>query len=213
VKDVEDIAGLSPGSSRAAQSLAERWVAENGDYLLRYAIARVRCRETAEDLVQEAFVAAWKSRNRFAGGSSEKTWLCAILRRKIADYFRSSRDDSRSVDVTELADLESQQFSSGWLGAAHWHIPVAPHPWKKPDESMEQAEFWETLDLCVNKLPDTAARVFLLREVEEFSSQQICETLRIQQSHLFVLLYRARLALRRCIELHWFRRSHSPVKR
>jgi RNA polymerase sigma-70 factor, ECF subfamily len=179
---------------------AEAWVSEHGDYLFRHALARVRKRETAEDLVQETFVAAWKSRSSFAGRSSERTWLYGILRKKIADHFRSLRPRLSLEDLRELATLETEQF-----GSVHWRITAAPRRWKNPAEALEEAEFWEMLGRCIGKLPDVTASVFLLREVEEWSSDEICKHLGIKRSNLFVLLYRARLALRRCLELHWFR--------
>src|ERR1043165_4614142 len=131
----------------AVRLTPEEWVTQHGDYLFSHALARVGNREAAEDLVQETFVAGWKSRSKYAGRASERTWLFRILRNKIADYFRSLSKESQFTDLDSLADLELRQFRSGWFGAGHWHISVAPRPWKNPIESLDQQEFWEALYL------------------------------------------------------------------
>lgn len=183
----------------------ERWVESHGDFLFRQALARVRQRETAEDLVQETFLAAWQSRQRFAGRASEKTWLLGILRNKIVDHYRRLGRENDLSDMETLAELEEKQFHSGWLGGAHWDTSVAPRNWSRPEQSLEQSEFWSALHECTRKLPGKIARVFMLRDVEEWASERICHELRIKPSHLFVMLHRARLALRRCLEVSWFK--------
>jgi hypothetical protein len=72
---------------------------------------------------------------------------------------------------------------------------------------MHRAEFWETFRDCLSKLPVRVADVFMLREIEEMDSAQICEALRISSNHLWVTLHRARMALRECLEINWFKRQ------
>lgn len=66
----------------------ERWVAEHGDVLFQFALARARNATVAEDLVQETFLVAWKARQNFAGQAAEQSWLIGILKHKIVDHIR-----------------------------------------------------------------------------------------------------------------------------
>jgi len=201
------IATAEPGSLEApVRTLSpDEWVHQHGDYLFRQALIRTDRPELAEDLVQETFLAAWKSAPRFAGRASERTWLLSILRHKIADHYRRHERDFETIDTEELARLEEQQFRQGGLGGGSWQSPVAPRKWTGIEPSLEQAEFWKVLHECTQKLPASTARVFLLREVDEWSTDAICRELQIKPQNLFVMLHRARLALRRCLELNWFR--------
>lgn len=183
----------------------EEWVARHGDCLFRHALARVSRQETAQDLVQETFLAAWQSAHRFAGRASERSWLLGILRNKIADHYRARRTEIAYEDADEMAGLEEQQFSRARQGTRPWNPGNYPADWGDARASLEQAEFWETLHECVHKLPEKTARVFFLRELDGCECDAICRELDIKSSHLFVLLHRARLALRRCLELRWFK--------
>ena len=186
----------------------ERWVEEHCDVLYRYALVRVSNPDTARDLVQEAFLAAWRSAERFAGNASERTWLMRILRNKIVDHYRKRRPEFSAEGINELAELEAKQFVQSGLHRGGWTSLGSPGNWKDAAERMEDAEFWEVVHRCVGKLPGNAAQVFLMREVEGDSTDEICSTLNISRNHLGVLLHRARLALRRCLELSWFLDGH-----
>jgi len=188
----------------------DEWVHQCGDCLFRHARARVGQEEVARDLVQDVFVAAWKSRDQFAGRSSEKNWLMRILRNKIVDYYRQRRVEPEIAETDELRDLEAEQFHSGWNGT-HWHKGAAPKSWAHPRQSLERLEFWKVVYECASKLPRTTAQAFLLRETDGMASEEICRELKIKPSHFFVLVHRARLALRRCLELNWFRNERSTV--
>jgi RNA polymerase sigma-70 factor (ECF subfamily) len=189
----------------------EAWVATHGDYLFHHALARTGRPDVAEDIVQETFLAAWQAAHRFAGRASERTWLLSILRNKIADHYRNQRTEIDSRDVEALARLEEMQFTRHWPGGNAWNSGNAPHQWPDATKSLESVEFWETLHRCAHKLPEQTARAFLLREVDGLETEVICRELKIKPSHLFVMLHRARLALRRCLELNWFRdrKTHS----
>jgi len=203
------LASDAPVRAARPQIDPEEWVTNHGDYLFRHALARTGLQEAAEDLVQETFLAAWQSAHRFAGRASERTWLLSILRNKIADHYRKQRPEIGSRDVEALARMEEQQFTQNWLGGSPWNSGSVPAAWSDARQCLEQAEFWETLHECTHKLPEKTAHVFLLRELDGWESSAICRELKIKPAHLFVMLHRARLALRRCLELHWFHdRSH-----
>lgn len=180
-----------------------RWVEDHGDCLFRYALARVRAREVAEDLVQDTLLAAVRTQDRFAGSSSERSWLVGILKHKIVDHYRKRGRETTFTDLDFLRDEFSRKFDeAGW-----WIHERGPHAWEESaDAAMRRDEFWQTLRNCLDGLPARAATVFALREMEEVPSREICETLNVSESNLWVMLHRARMALRECLEVHWFDR-------
>jgi len=185
---------------------AEAWVDRYGDFLFRQAFARVGRREVAEDLVQEVFLAAWKAREQYAGRASEKTWLMEILRHKIADYYRRRAPEVELGGGADLEEFERSQFEDGGWKGAHWGTGTAPRAWMLPWQNLERSEFWQAVGHCTEHMPPKVAQVFVLRDVDELETEEICSQLGIKTAHLFVLLHRARLAMRRCLELNWFRR-------
>jgi RNA polymerase sigma-70 factor (TIGR02943 family) len=182
----------------------DRWVDDHGDCLYRYALVRVRTPEVAQDLVQEAFLAALRSSEKFAGRSSERSWLCGILKNKIIDYYRKLGRETCFTDMESLADAFSEKFvSEGW-----WVHANGPKDWKpEPDVIAHRSEFWRTMNQCLDKLPDRIAKVFVLREIEELSTKEVCKTLTISETNLGVMLYRSRMALRECLEMNWFKKG------
>ena len=194
---------IAPMGSRP-QANPERWVDEHGDPLFRYALVRVRRREVAEDLVQETLLSAMRSREKFAGQSSERSWLFGILKHKINDYFREFGRETSFTDLESLAD----EFSEKFVPEGYWVHVKGPKEWKpEPDEVMHRAEFWQTMRNCLDKLPERIANVFMLREMEEVESKEICSMLSISEGNLWVMLHRARMALRECLEINWFNRE------
>ena len=181
----------------------ENWVDEHGDYLYRYALLRVRHHQVAEDLVQETLLAAVRTRANFRGSSSERSWLYGILKNKIFDYFRKLVQEVSFTDLDFLEDEMSHKFID-----QGWNHEVGPAQWKpEPEAALNRKEFWKTFRSCLDKLPVRIADVFVLREIEQIDTAQICETLRISQNNLWVMLHRARMALRECLELNWFERK------
>jgi RNA polymerase sigma-70 factor, ECF subfamily len=194
---------IAPMRGRA-QANPERWVDEHGDPLFRYALVRVRRREVAEDLVQETLLSAMRSREKFAGQSSERSWLFGILKHKINDYFRELGRETSFTDLESLAD----EFSEKFVPEGYWVHVKGPKEWKpEPDEVMHRAEFWQTMRNCLDKLPERIANVFTLREMDEVESKEICSMLSISEGNLWVMLHRARMALRECLEINWFNRE------
>lgn len=182
----------------------EEWVEQHGDYLFRCALLRVRDRVVAEDLVQETFLAALQARDRFAGQSSERSWMVGILKHKIVDRFRK---DIRERPAEDQAALEQGPEDDGSFdGDGHWKLDqTVPMDWPDhPGRVLERKQFWEALGRCVGKLPPNMAQVFTLREVDEVESDAICEMLNISSSNLWVLLHRARKHLRQCLEANFF---------
>jgi RNA polymerase sigma-70 factor (ECF subfamily) len=181
----------------------ERWVDEHGDYLFHYALSRLRDPLKAEDLVQDALLAALRGIDRYQGRSTERTWLTGILKNKLLDYFRKVGRETSFTDLEFYAEEEEWTFENQ-LFPDHWNDGPAPGDWNGMDGAMDREEFWRVFHQCAGKLPERVSRVFLLREVDQIPSDEICGTLSISAANLWVMLHRARLALRRCLEIHWF---------
>jgi RNA polymerase sigma-70 factor (ECF subfamily) len=186
--------------SSAAITDPESWVDQHGDYLFRYALMRVRDPKIAEDLVQETFLAALRSKERFSGRSSERTWFTGILKHKIIDQFRKS---SREQPISDLGSEDDTNIERLFDEKGHWKI--GPERWDTdPTKAHEQEEFWHTFQGCMQNLPVRIADAFSLRELEGLETEEICTTLDISKSNLWVMLHRARLQLRECLETNWF---------
>lgn len=176
------------------------WVDRYGDALFRFAYQRVREVDIAEDLVQETFLAAMRAKDRFKGNSSEKTWLYGILKHKIIDHFRRKKHDRSDIDIEEFAEATDKFFSDD----GKWRIQ--PTSWNiNPVDAYEQKEFMDAFYQCLSEMPRRLADAFVYREVDGLSTEEICKVLDITPSNCWVILYRARMLLRRCIEINWTR--------
>ena len=195
--------------SPARLSDPERWVEEHGDYLFKFALARLRDVTKAEDVVQETFLAALKGGQSFAGRSAEKSWLVGILKHKIMDYFRKAGRETSFTDLEFYSDEESDRFipdglfKGGWIHGAGRDL--GPMEWSSdPGASLDSQAFWKAYHDCSSKMPKNVAAVFTMREVDGVESKEICTLLDISENNLWVMLHRARMALRRCLETNWF---------
>ena len=173
-------------------------------YLLRYATARLRDGVQAEEVVQEALLAALAGIDSFSGQSTLRTWLTAILKFKIIDLQRNLvRDRAHFVSAGSGDDSADH----GWLDrlfddTGHWRSQFAD--WPKPDQALEQKEFFQAFEQCLDKLPKAAGRVFFKREVMGADTDEICKEEGISSSNCWVMLHRARVSLRECLERNWF---------
>lgn len=170
-------------------------VEEERAYLLRYARLQLRDGHAAEDAVQETLLAALAGEAGFAGRSNLRTWLTGILKHKIVDVLRRlSREAPLTEDESELDSLFDER--------GHWRDP--PSGWEDPDALLEQKEFLAALERCLAGLPQKSARAFMMREHLGCETEEICKELSITPTHCWVLLYRARMALRECLQESWF---------
>ena len=163
-------------------------------YLLRYARLQLRDRNAAEDAVQETLVAALAGEAGFGGRSNLRTWLTGILKHKIIDAIRKG---GRETHIESDEHLEALFDAAG-----HWKS--FPAEWDNPDRSLEQKQFFAALEMCLEGLPEKTARAFLMREHMGLEADEICKELDVTPTHYWVLLYRARMALRKCLEMNWF---------
>jgi RNA polymerase sigma-70 factor (TIGR02943 family) len=176
-----------------------RWVAEHGGCLYGYALTRVRAPEVAKDLVQETFLVGIRSLEKFAGRSSERSWLVGILKNKIVDYWRTAHREMSFSDIEFRADQGSESFDG------HSNCLNVADQWgSKAEEMPHKTEFWQIVRDCLSKLPRRHSVVFTLREIDSMSTKEICRTLSISEANLWVILHRARAVLRKSLERNWF---------
>ncbi len=196
-----DCLGTKPGSPT-------RWLEEHGDVLYRMALVRTGNPALSEDLVQETLLSAWKSRDQFAGRSTERTWLAAILKRKIIDHFRRSW---RQITMNSDEPAEDEDFVRDGEFAGRWKPEMAPSDWgDNPEQLLQQRQLGQVLTRCIRSLPESLARVFVVREIDGLSTEEICQEFALSPSNVWALLSRARLRLRRCLEKSGFEPSVQP---
>jgi RNA polymerase sigma-70 factor, ECF subfamily len=169
-------------------------------YLLRVAILQLRNNEAAEDVVQDTLVAALQGAQGFAGRSSVKTWLTGILKHKIVDVIRKKTREPAFAALDDECQIED--FDALFDATGHWENP--PADWGNPEADLSRQQFLTIMDFCLDKLPPNTARVFMMREVLDLEGDEICKELAITSTNLWVILYRARIALRQCLEQNWF---------
>ena len=166
--------------------------------LLRYARSQLRNDAWAEDAVSETLLAALEKPQSFAGQSQLKTWLVGILKHKVIDQLRRHSRECTIFTGDDDTDIDEMLFAAD----GHWH--EAPQDWGNPEQSLGQRQFFEVLEQCMEKLPATQGRVFMMREWLELGTEEICKELSITSTNLWVMLHRARLRLRGCLQQGWF---------
>mgnify|MGYP001405737074 CR=1 FL=1 len=173
------------------------WLNEYGDELVRFATFRVKNQEIAEDLVQDTFLSAFKSYDSYKGEASVKTWLFAILKNKIFDYYKK---DLKKSEITDCIDDKDPSFNSFGI----WKVYV-PNWAKSPNEQLENKELIEVFNNCKDKLKKDQAKVFTMKYLDGIDSEEICKVLDITKSNYWIILHRTRMQLRKCIEDNWFK--------
>ena len=178
-----------------------QWPDRYGDELYRFALSRISNADAAEELVQDTFLSALNGLASFRAEASERTWLFVILRRKIIDHYRrQARTNHVSLDeLSEAGPTEAEFFNPD---NGHWAGHQAPVSWLNADAALEQQELHDILQRCQQRLTPQQGAVFALRFVEELSAEEICQELGLTAANYWVIVHRAKLQLRRCLEKH-----------
>lgn len=179
----------------------ESELAKLQQYLLRFAKLQLRNDCMAEDVVSETMLAVLEKPDSFEGRSSLRTYATGILKFKIIDVLRKR---GREVHIEPLDEQSMDDaFDALFLQNGHWREP--PPVWQQPERALEQSQFFEVLQLCVDRLPAKIGRVFMMREWLERETEDICRELGITANNCGVMLYRARIQMRECLDGDWFR--------
>ncbi|MCA6216679.1 sigma-70 family RNA polymerase sigma factor [Ideonella sp. B7] len=167
--------------------------------LMRYAHSQLRNEAWAEDAVSDTLLAALERPQAFAGQSQLKTWLVGILKHKLVDQLRRHAREATVLQADDAEDLDALLFDE----TGHWR--ETPADWQgHPEALLGQQQFLQVLDACMEHLPPVQGRVFLMRVWLELDTEEICQELAITAANLWVLLHRARLRLRDCLQTRWF---------
>jgi len=196
--------GPPPGGAPATTTslLADPvFLADLRRQMLKFAVLQLGDPHLAEDAVQEALVGALKNARSFAGRAAIKTWVFAILKNKIIDQLRLRITDNKRL---AYPDAEESNDPDPFDDRGIWQAEERPHVWRDPEGSIEQQQFWRVFEACLEHLPTEQGRIFMMREFVEMESHEICAAVGITVSNLHVILYRARLRLRACLEDTWF---------
>ncbi len=176
----------------------EKWVDRYADYLFNYTVARVGDSEIAKDLVSETFLAALNSAKNFKGESAERTWLIAILKRKVIDHYRKINSNKGKAEV-RMGYGTDAEIDGDWLAeqVADPHSSFA-------NNALENEELGVAIHECIAKLPKKQALVFKMKTIQDLSTEEICNELQINPSNLWVMIHRSRTALMDCLNQNWF---------
>jgi RNA polymerase sigma-70 factor (ECF subfamily) len=193
----------------ARSTLADpAFVAEVRRQMLRFARLQLGDDALAEDTVQEALVGALTNARAFGGRAAVRTWMFAILKHKIADVLRvrQRRAESSLVTGEDGDDPVEALFDA----RGHWRPAERPAVWGDPEGAMRSEQFWRIFEACLDHLPAQQARVFMMREFVGLETADICLAAGVTVTNLNVLLHRARLHLRECLENRWFAAGQAP---
>jgi RNA polymerase sigma-70 factor (TIGR02943 family) len=177
-----------------------QWVAAHADYLYAFAITRINDEELAKDLVQETFLAALEKAAYFEGKSSERTWLTAILKNKIIDVYRKKSSGLKNIEARETEQEDNSFFEDD----GHWVAEHGPKEFGIEDKDhIINKEFELVMQRCMQKLPVLWKAVFTMKHIEDEATDTICTELKVSASNFWVIIHRAKLNLRACLQKNW----------
>ena len=181
------------------QVIFRQWVNEHADTMFRYALRCLGEESVCKDLLQESFLAAWRNLDRYRGEASVKNWLFVILKSKIADHLRKGHSKV-SMDTIRDEHNDNTFFDQ----QDHWRKGMYPKQWSVDfNNTVETKEFYKIFQACSKKLKELQNTVFVMKYVDDLDSEEICKTLSLSSANYWVLIHRAKVQLRACIEKNW----------
>lgn len=187
--------------NQAIRANPQKWMELYGDLLYQYTLPRVSDPSVAEDLVQETFLSALKGLKGYKGEASEKNWLFTILKNKIIDYYRKKGTEQAVNSMPDLKVVEDDWFNED----GRWAEDKIPKDWQVFDNPAERKEIQKIINWCKDHLKSLQQHVFVLKYMEDLDSDEICKVLNISSSNYWVLIHRARLQMRDCVEKYWLK--------
>lgn len=178
-----------------------KWLSLYGNLLYQYVLPRVNDRVIAEDLVQETFLSALKGLDGYKGEASEKNWLFTILKNKIIDHYRKKATEQAVMSMPDLNGAEDEWFTE----EGGWVENKMPKDWHAAESPVERKEIQKIINWCKDHLKELQQHVFTLKYMEDLDSAEICKVLNISPSNYWVIIHRARLQMRDCVEKNWLK--------
>ena len=189
----------APKNPKVPVTPPDKWVDQYGDYLYGFAMSRLRNAELAHDCVQDTFLAGIKALDRFDGSRDIKFWLRGIMRKKIVEQIRKTvREHKVDIDSEDETLLESFWFKYSGIATTN------PDPWQfNPRKYYDNTEFWAVFEDCIETVKNPAREAFILRVLEDQSTEEVCKVMDVTPNYLWVLLHRAREQLKVALEAKW----------
>jgi RNA polymerase sigma-70 factor (TIGR02943 family) len=184
------------------KTVLEDWVNQFSDELYSWAFYKTSSKETAEDLVQDTFLAAFNKIDSFQGRSQPKTWLFAILNNKLIDYYRrSAKTTKQTFSLTEKSGFE---LSEGLFNKnENWDNMEIKSIWTQEEELLDNPEFNSLMLGCMDELPKKWKSALTSKYLSEKKADEICQELEISQSNYWQIVHRSKLLMKKCLELKW----------
>ena len=181
-------------NSENADKKVNEWIKKYSTPFFNYVYKRIPDKTSAKEILQETFIAAWKSCDNFKNKANEKTWLFAILKNKIVDHYR----------IQSRLKTNLPNSSNFFDDLDHWTVKASPVQWHEAAASLNRKEFYGVLEKCKNKLTTIQQVTFSMKYIDEYEADFICKVLKITASNYWVILHRTKLQLRSCLEKNWF---------
>ncbi|MEZ7515828.1 sigma-70 family RNA polymerase sigma factor [Flavobacterium frigidarium] len=189
-------------SKQKDTNILENWVSQFSDELFSWAFYKTSSKETAEDLVQETFLSAYRKLANFEGKSQPKTWLFAILNNKIVDHYRlAARTTKQQFSITE--DSGFQLSNDIFTEDGCWRNDQVNPLWNQDEELLDNADFNLILQQCMEELPSKWKLAITSKYLTDKNTDQICQDLEMTTSNYWQVTHRAKLLMRKCLETKW----------
>ncbi|MFD2917238.1 sigma-70 family RNA polymerase sigma factor [Psychroserpens luteus] len=184
------------------KAIVEKWVNEYSEALFSWAFYKTSSKETAEDLVQDTFLAAYNKIDSFKGNSQPKTWLFSILNNKIIDHYRLSAKTTKKT--ISLSEDRAYEITEGFFDEAeNWKSTTINPIWNQDEELLDNPEFNTVLKNCMESLPEKWNFAITSKYLTTKKVAEICQDLNITVSNYWQIVHRAKLALKNCLEVKW----------
>jgi len=184
------------------QNAIKDWVHLYSDGLYSWALTKVSSVEMAEDLVQETFMAAFATFDKFENKSKPKTWLFSILNHKIIDHYRKKNNAHQSLD--QLTELKATQYTDSLFDKnGNWNSMEINSLWASEPHLLDDPIFNNALKLCMANLPEKWSNAIHAKYLLEKKPDEICHELELSTTNYWQILHRAKLLLKKCIENRW----------
>ncbi len=178
------------------------WVSKYSDKLYTWAFHKTSSKEISEDLVQETFMVAITSFEKFQHKSSPETWLFSILNFKIIDFYKKNKNKPFSlhqINENHANDVVDSLFNvkEAW---ANWENKSV---WNEEKHLLDDVDFNSKLEFCLDDLPQNWRLAISAKYILNKKSEEICQELEMSKTNYWQIIHRAKLLLKICIEKHW----------